>query len=39
MGWGERSRLVSATWTWEAGGNCTTWGFDTPVTRCWKASC
>ena len=34
-----RSRLVSSTWTWEAGGNCTTWGFDTPVTRRWGASC
>ena len=34
-----RSRLVSSTWTWEAGGNCTTWGFDTPATRRWKASC
>ena len=21
------------------GGNCTTWGFDTPATRRWKASC
>ena len=28
-----RWRLVSTAWTWEAGGNCTTWGFDTPATR------
>ena len=34
-----RSRLVSTAWTWEAGGNCTTWRFDTPATRRWKASC
>ena len=32
-------QLVSMARIWNAGGNCTTWGFDTPATRRWKASC
>ena len=34
-----RLQLVSAARIWNAGGNCTTWRFDTPATRRWKASC
>ena len=26
-------QLVSTARIWNAGGNCTTWGFDTPATR------
>ena len=32
-------QLVSTARIWNAGGNCTTWRFDTPATRRWKASC
>ena len=38
-GWGVRLWRVRVVLGWLAGGDCTTWGIDTPVTRLLSASC